>query len=164
MNNEIDLTQATTIACTKIPNGSTLYVCTCKVLLIGIGADEQMAGYSRHRTAYNHGGVSALEKELNMDQERLWKRNLGRDDRCITDHGRDGMYVYVCVCVCCLWSVFLFYINIMCDFFHINFVICMLLVFLCICRLVSVFRRGSCFFATVSVSIRCELYVTMMFR
>lgn len=77
------------------------YVSRCKVLLVGIGADEQLGGYGRHRTAFRRGGGSTsvadgtassidasastrseemtpLELELNKDLERLWKRNLGR--------------------------------------------------------------------------------------
>lgn len=88
----IDLSIETAVSNSIVPDGSSAYLCRSKALLIGIGADEQMAGYSRHRTSFNQGGVDALEAELNMDQERLWKRNLGRDDRCITDHGRDGSY------------------------------------------------------------------------
>jgi hypothetical protein len=60
-------------------NGSYIsYKCSCKALLVGFGADEQMAGYSRHRTAFRNGGVEGLESEMNVDLERLWKRNLGR--------------------------------------------------------------------------------------
>jgi asparagine synthetase B (glutamine-hydrolysing) len=57
------------------------YISRCRALLVGIGADEQMAGYSRHRTKFKSGGVEALVAELNKDTERLWDRNLGRDDR-----------------------------------------------------------------------------------
>ena len=57
----------------KIP-----YQCECKVLLVGIGADEQLAGYSRHRTVYQRGGIAALVEELNMDTARIYNRNLGR--------------------------------------------------------------------------------------
>lgn len=57
------------------------YISRCRALLVGIGADEQMAGYSRHRTKFKSGGVAALVAELNKDTERLWDRNLGRDDR-----------------------------------------------------------------------------------
>lgn len=96
------------------------YTSSAKVLLIGIGADEQMAGYGRHRTAFVRGAhVSAIDgeketdaaggvavdaeevqyaeltRELNKDQVRLWERNLGRDDRCIADHGRESWSPYL---------------------------------------------------------------------
>jgi asparagine synthetase B (glutamine-hydrolysing) len=54
------------------------YQSQCKVLLVGLGADEQLAGYGRHRTVYQHGGNEALCSELNKDLKRLWQRNLGR--------------------------------------------------------------------------------------
>ena len=84
----------------------TVYHTSCKALLVGIGADGQMAGYGRHRTVFlkalneslqhctnttstsssssacHHTAVDeavrALESELNKDLHRLWKRNLGR--------------------------------------------------------------------------------------
>ncbi len=46
-----------------------------------MGADEQLAGYSRHRTTFRIGGWKALENELEMEMCRISKRNLGRDDR-----------------------------------------------------------------------------------
>ncbi len=58
--------------------GAEPYVCSCRVLLVGIGADEQMAGYGRHRTVFQRGGSEALREEINVDLARLWKRNLGR--------------------------------------------------------------------------------------
>lgn len=66
-----------------------------KVLLVGIGADEFMGGYSRHRNAYNQGGIEALTSELVKDQGRLWTRNLGRDDRSIADHGREARFPFL---------------------------------------------------------------------
>lgn len=55
-----------------------LYVSTCKALLVGLGADEQLAGYGRHRTTFLQGGYEALCEEMNKDLSRLWQRNLGR--------------------------------------------------------------------------------------
>eukprot|EP00941_MAST-03F_sp_MAST-3F-sp1_P001388 g1388.t1 len=60
-----------------------------KVLFTGTGADEWFGGYGRHRSAFREGGFDRLEKELHFDQERFWKRNLGRDDRILSDHGRE---------------------------------------------------------------------------
>lgn len=59
------------------------------VILTGIGADEQMAGYARHRSAFPHGGWRRLREELTHDCARIWVRNLGRDDRVCSDHGRE---------------------------------------------------------------------------
>lgn len=74
---------------------TTTYTAQCKALLVGIGADEQLAGYGRHRTVFQHGGYPALQQELNKDLTRLWQRNLGRDDRCIADHGREAWFPYL---------------------------------------------------------------------
>lgn len=30
-----------------------------------------------------------LHEEMKLDMQRIWKRNLGRDDRCIADNGRE---------------------------------------------------------------------------
>jgi hypothetical protein len=66
-----------------------------KILLSGVGADEQMAGYGRHRTTYQRGGYEALRSELRMEVNRLWTRNLGRDDRCLSDHGKELRFPYL---------------------------------------------------------------------
>jgi asparagine synthetase B (glutamine-hydrolysing) len=66
-----------------------------KVLISGVGADEQMAGYGRHKSTYNRGGYDALRIELQMEVDRLWKRNLGRDDRCLSDHGKECRFPYL---------------------------------------------------------------------
>lgn len=34
------------------------------MLLSGLGADEQLGGYSRHREAFRHGGWDHLIKEV----------------------------------------------------------------------------------------------------
>jgi asparagine synthetase B (glutamine-hydrolysing) len=47
------------------------------VLLLGNGADEQMGGYGRHRTAFRLKGWKGLQDELLLDTTRLWLRNMG---------------------------------------------------------------------------------------
>jgi len=76
---------------------SALSPCTsyARVLLIGIGADEQLGGYGRHRSVYNKGGYEALRAELEMERERLWTRNLGRDDRVIASNGKDARFPFL---------------------------------------------------------------------
>ncbi|MCO5579970.1 hypothetical protein L7F22_033837 [Adiantum nelumboides] len=71
------------------------YKCKARVVLVGSGADEQCAGYGRHRTKYREGGWKELEREMQLDMQRLWKRNLGRDDRCIADHGKEARFPYL---------------------------------------------------------------------
>lgn len=66
-----------------------------KILISGVGADEQMAGYGRHRTTFQRGGYDELKTELEMEVGRLWTRNLGRDDRCLSDFGREARFPYL---------------------------------------------------------------------
>lgn len=67
-----------------------------QVILSGIGADEQLGGYMRHRTTLKHGnGWSALEKELCLELGRIAERNLGRDDRMTSSHGRQCRMPYL---------------------------------------------------------------------
>ncbi|KAL2609404.1 hypothetical protein R1flu_027977 [Riccia fluitans] len=66
-----------------------------RVLLVGSGADEQCGGYGRHRTKFRHGGWETLECEMRLDFNRIWKRNLGRDDRCLSDHGREARFPFL---------------------------------------------------------------------
>lgn len=66
-----------------------------KVLLVGMGADEQLCGYSRHRSAFQSGGREALLREMQMELDRIAHRNLGRDDRCITDHGKEARFPFL---------------------------------------------------------------------
>lgn len=71
------------------------YHSTCRILLLGMGADEQMAGYGRHRNCAQNGGYSRLRQELDMDMGPLWERNLGRDDRLVSDHGKEARFPYL---------------------------------------------------------------------
>lgn len=68
---------------------------TSRVLLLGSGADEQFAGYSRHIGAFKRGGEAALEEELRLEVGRIWERNLGRDDRLISDHGKEARFPFL---------------------------------------------------------------------
>ncbi|ESP05301.1 hypothetical protein LOTGIDRAFT_181114 [Lottia gigantea] len=66
-----------------------------KVILCGMGADEQLAGYSRHRSRYSEGGWKGLLEEMNMEIKRISSRNLGRDDRIIGDHGKEARFPFL---------------------------------------------------------------------
>ncbi|BBN18901.1 hypothetical protein MPTK1_8g06440 [Marchantia polymorpha subsp. ruderalis] len=66
-----------------------------RVLLVGSGADEQCGGYGRHRTKFKQGGWVMLDAEMRLDFNRIWKRNLGRDDRCLSDHGKEARFPFL---------------------------------------------------------------------
>ena len=42
------------------------YVSEARVLLNGLGSDELLGGYGRHRSAYNSGGWQAVISEANI--------------------------------------------------------------------------------------------------
>lgn len=71
------------------------YQSNARCVLVGIGADEQLAGYARHRTKYSVYGWDGLIEEVEMDVKRISHRNLGRDDRCISDHGREARFPFL---------------------------------------------------------------------
>lgn len=83
------------------------YTSPAKILLDGLGADEQLAGYGRHRTTFKRGSWPLLQEELEMDFGRLWKRNLGtadtyyvfickgRDDRLLSNHAREARFPFL---------------------------------------------------------------------
>ncbi|ODV63087.1 putative asparagine synthase [Ascoidea rubescens DSM 1968] len=93
----------------------------CKVLLSGLGADELFGGYSRHEGVFNDyykllraniknngshdceevekmriSSYRSLEEELLLDISRIWKRNLGRDDKVICSWGKELRYPFLC--------------------------------------------------------------------
>lgn len=79
------------------------YASRARVLLLGQGADEQCAGYSRHRDAFRRGGGGgetgrdweALRDAVRLDVRRLWRRNMGRDDRLVSDRGREARFPFL---------------------------------------------------------------------
>ncbi|KAK3824593.1 MAG: asparagine synthase-domain-containing protein [Benniella sp.] len=71
------------------------YTSQAKVLLSGLGADEQLGGYSRHKEQFKATGWKGLIQELQLDLDRISTRNLGRDDRIISDHGKEARYPFL---------------------------------------------------------------------
>jgi len=73
-----------------VPEPESDFQSRARVVLMGHGADEQLGGYGRHRTCFARGGWEGLREELRLDVQRLWKRNLGRDDRFVGDWARES--------------------------------------------------------------------------
>ncbi|XP_034285219.1 asparagine synthetase domain-containing protein 1 isoform X1 [Pantherophis guttatus] len=71
------------------------YKSPAKIVITGIGADEQLAGYSRHRVCFKKSGFEGLTEELRMELSRISSRNLGRDDRVIGDHGKEARFPFL---------------------------------------------------------------------
>ncbi|XP_077583670.1 asparagine synthetase domain-containing protein 1 [Stigmatopora nigra] len=71
------------------------FTSSAKVILTGIGADEQLAGYARHRVRFKTSGHEGLVQEIAMEIGRISSRNLGRDDRTIADHGKEARFPYL---------------------------------------------------------------------
>lgn len=66
-----------------------------KIVLVGMGADEQFGGYTKHRAAFKSGGHESLCKEIERQISEIPNRNLGRDDRVISDHGREARFPFL---------------------------------------------------------------------
>jgi asparagine synthetase B (glutamine-hydrolysing) len=64
------------------------YRSPCRTLLVGMGADELFGGYTKHRAAFQKRGWQGLHEILEEDWQNLPHRNLARDDRVVSDHGR----------------------------------------------------------------------------
>ncbi len=71
------------------------YKTPARVYFSGLGADEQLGGYSRHAAAHKLGGYSALIAELQLDLDRLPSRNLGRDDRILSRWAREVRWPFL---------------------------------------------------------------------
>lgn len=76
-------------------SSDVLYTTTARVLLSGLGADELFGGYTRHGVAHSRHGFKGLIEELELDVNRLGKRNLGRDDRVLSNWGREARFPYL---------------------------------------------------------------------
>ncbi|KAF1817407.1 hypothetical protein P152DRAFT_427205 [Eremomyces bilateralis CBS 781.70] len=102
-NTEMDLSIAAALhfaarGCGTIalPSGEQMeYTTTSRVLLSGLGADELFGGYQRHATAFTRHGYRGLIDELDLDFNRLGKRNLGRDDRVTSHWSREVRYPFL---------------------------------------------------------------------
>lgn len=66
-----------------------------EVLLLGMGADEQLGGYARHRGRFQNQGWQGVCAEIKMEIDRISERNLGRDDRILSDHGKESRLPYL---------------------------------------------------------------------
>ncbi|SCV71595.1 BQ2448_3183 [Microbotryum intermedium] len=88
------------------PSPRRPYHSQARVLLSGLGADELVGGYARHRKAFytQSGGTPSpltpgswphLIQEMQMDLDRLPIRNLGRDDRILSHHGKEARYPFL---------------------------------------------------------------------
>ncbi|KAL3869433.1 hypothetical protein ACJMK2_042114 [Sinanodonta woodiana] len=68
---------------------------TARVILCGMGADEQLVGYARHRVRFKEQGWAGLLEEIELEITRISSRNLGRDDRVITDHAKESRFPFL---------------------------------------------------------------------
>lgn len=68
---------------------------TARVYFSGLGADEQLGGYSRHAAAFKRSAWSGLIEELQCDLDRIPTRNCGRDDRIVSSCGREVRWPFL---------------------------------------------------------------------
>ncbi|EKM60904.1 uncharacterized protein PHACADRAFT_84456 [Phanerochaete carnosa HHB-10118-sp] len=75
------------------------YKSSARVLLNGLGSDELLGGYGRFRTAFKAAGWQAIIDELQLELHRIPTRNLGRDDRVISSHGKETRHPFLSLSV-----------------------------------------------------------------
>ncbi|XP_039287041.1 asparagine synthetase domain-containing protein 1 isoform X1 [Nilaparvata lugens] len=72
------------------------YTSPARVVLLGMGVDELLGGYTRHRTEWRRSqSWEQLGDTLATDVARIGHRNLGRDNRVVCDHGRQPRTPYL---------------------------------------------------------------------
>jgi asparagine synthetase B (glutamine-hydrolysing) len=71
------------------------YTSPSRILISGLGADELFAGYNRHAIAFSRKGFPGLLEELELDFNRLGRRNLGRDDRVTSHWSKEVRYPFL---------------------------------------------------------------------
>lgn len=71
------------------------YQTRARVVLLGMGADEQLGGYLRYRKAFAAEGYVGLLEQIAQDLDRISSRNLGRDDRVTADHGIEARFPFL---------------------------------------------------------------------
>ncbi|KAF8559283.1 hypothetical protein OG21DRAFT_1493211 [Imleria badia] len=75
------------------------YTSPAKVLLSGLGSDELLGGYGRHRSVFTTRGWQGVIGELQLELDRIPTRNLGRDDRIISSHGKETRHPFLSLSV-----------------------------------------------------------------
>lgn len=76
-------------------NHDGFYTTPASILLVGMGIDEQLGGYSSHRRAWQKSQVEGVLNEISRQMHNISIRNLGRDDRICGSFGRDVRLPYL---------------------------------------------------------------------
>ncbi|BAM38898.1 uncharacterized protein TOT_010000365 [Theileria orientalis strain Shintoku] len=71
------------------------YISKSEYVVMGTGADELFGGYGRHVSAKMFNEKTSFSSEINKDILRLWKRNLGRDDRVLNHRNIKALYPFL---------------------------------------------------------------------
>lgn len=93
---EADIAKAVAFSSGATCDNKTRTRCLSKIVILGAGADETLGGYVRYQRTFQRDGAQlALGREMQLDFQRLWQRNLGRDDRIVSDSGREGRFPFL---------------------------------------------------------------------
>lgn len=79
----------------NLPHVNLNYTSPASMMFVGSGIDEQLGGYSSYRAAWSSSGAKGLIDEISFQMRRISTRNLGRDDRVYSHHGRDVKLPYL---------------------------------------------------------------------